>query len=168
MKLKTLALLALALALVASRSPAEPAADTRKDPGTLKIVVVEALIRGESRIDDYVRMEQVFTDVFGERKWPLKVAVERFASNTPDDGTQLRIFYKGIYPEGPDDLVFHAWMILTVDGVKHDFGMVNFRYIPRPSQSEDLILEHVVRGAAVIAADKVEGVLFPKKGGAKP
>ena len=164
MKIKTLALLACALAAVAAPSRAEPTTD----PGTLKIVVVEALVRGESRVDDYVRMEQVFTDVFNGRKWPLKVAVERFASNTPDDGTQLRIFYKGIYPEGPDDLVFHAWMILYTNGVKHDFGMFNYRYNPRASQSEESILEHVVRGAAVVAADKVGDVLYPKKGGAKP
>ena len=167
MKLPALVLLIAALAAGTAAVRAEPAAPAEKDPGTLKIIVVESLVRGESRVADFDRMNQVFTEVFSGRNWPLKITFERFASNTPEDGTQLRVFYKGIYPEAPDDLTFHAWMILYDHGVKHDFGMVEFRYNPRASQGEDTILEHVVRGAAVIAADMVQGVLYPKQGDTK-
>ena len=168
MKLPASALLLAVLAAGTSAARAETAPAAGRDPETLKIIVVESLIRGESRIADFDRINQVFSDVFSGRNWPLKVTVERFASNTPEGGTQLRVFYQGIYPEAPDDLTFHAWMILYLDGVKHDFGIVKYRYNPRASQGEDSILEHVVRGAAVIAADKIEGVFHPKKGDKKP
>ena len=168
MKFKAIALLAAALAALGAAARADPAPAAPKDPETLKIIVVESLVRGESRIADFDRINQVFSEVFSGRNWPLKVTVERFASNTPEGGTQLRVFYQGIYPEAPDDLTFHAWMILYLDGVKHDFGIVKYRYNPRASQSEDSILEHVVRGAAVIAADKIESAFQAKKGDKKP
>jgi hypothetical protein len=110
-------------------------------------------------------MDAEFTSVFGKRKWPVTIKVERFASNTPDDGIQLRVFYQGIYPEAPGDLTFHAWMVLYDHGTKRDFGIVKFRYYPRPLQNEDDVLDHVVRGAAVEAADRIEAALFPKAGG---
>jgi hypothetical protein len=134
----------------------------------LKVVVVESLVRGPGRITDYERIETEFTGVFEKRKWPVTVRVERFASNTADEGLQLRIFYQGIYEEAPGDLTFHAWMTLFDHGKKKDFGIVKFRYNPRPLQDEDDVLNRVVRGAAVIAADKIEAALFPRTGGSKP
>jgi hypothetical protein len=59
-------------------------------------------------------------------------------------------------------------MILYEHGNKHDFGVVSYRYNARPAQQEDMILEHVFRGAARMAADKVEAVLFPKPHRPKP
>jgi hypothetical protein len=161
------ALLVLSLLLGAgargnAQAPAAPALPE------LKVVVVESLVRGPGRITDYDRIETEFTKVFEQRKWPLSIKVERFASNTTDDGLQLRIFYQGIYDETPDEPTFHAWMILYDHGTKKDFGIVKFHYNPRPLQEEDDVLDRVVRGAAVAAADKVEAALFPKTGGRKP
>src|SRR5580658_4463226 len=158
---------ALLLSLVLSTC-AQGSAQTAPSPAAplpeLKVVVVESLVRGPGRITDYDRISSEFTNVFERRKWPVTIKVERFASNTPDDGTQLRIFYQGIYEEAPGDLTFHAWMTLYDHGTKRDFGIVKFRYNPRPLQSEEDVLEHVVRGAAVVAADKIQAILFPKAG----
>jgi len=59
-------------------------------------------------------------------------------------------------------------MTLYEHGNKHDFGVVTYRYQVRPFQQEEIILERVFRGAAEVAADKVEAVLFPKAPGKKP
>ncbi len=134
----------------------------------LKVVVVESLVRGPGPGPDDERIETEVTGVLVKRRGPVTVRVERFASNTADDGLQLRIFYQGIYEEAPGDLTFHAWMTLYDHGKKTDFGVVKFRYNPRPLQDEDDVLNHVVRGAAAIAADKIEAALFPRTGGRKP
>jgi hypothetical protein len=159
------AALLLSLLLAAGARAQAPAAAGLPE---LKVVVVESLVRGPGRITDYDRINTEFTSVFGKRKWPVTVKVERFASNTAEDGLQLRVFYQGIYEEAPGDLTFHAWMTLIDHGTKRDFGIVKFRYNPRPLQSEEDVLDHVVRGAAEAAADKIEAALFPKAGGRKP
>jgi hypothetical protein len=131
-------------------------------PGELKIVVVEELLRESSGISDYNLIAAVFTDVFQKRKWPYRISVERFASNTPDNETQLRIFYQGIYKETPDAITFHAWMEFYDNGSKKDFGIVRYRYSPHALQLREDVIEHVLRGAANEAADKIEAVLYPK------
>ena len=136
-------------------------------PRELTVAVVESLVRGPGRTTDFDRINTVFTDVLGRQKWPVKIKVERFAANTPPTDIELRVFYQGIYEETPGDLTFRAWMILDDHGVKHDFGVVRFRYYPRPMQPEDDVLERVVRGAAEIAASKIGSALFPKADGQK-
>jgi hypothetical protein len=148
-----------------AQSPTPPALGS---PRELTIVVVESLERGPGRITDYDRISSVFTEVFEKRKWPVTIKVERFAANTPAHDAELRVFYQGIYEEAPGELTFHAWMTLFDRGAKSDFGIVRFRYNPRPWQQEDDVLERVVRGAAEIAATKVESVLFPKADAKKP
>lgn len=150
-----------------ARGGAQPAASPAPLP-ELKVVVVESLVRGPGRITDFDRISSEFTTVFRKRKWPVTIRVERFASNTPEEGMQLRVFYQGIYEEAPGDLTFHAWMTLFDHGTKRDFGIVKFRYNPRPLQDEEDVLDHVVRGAAEAAADKIEAALFPKAGGRGP
>jgi hypothetical protein len=159
------ALLLCLLALAGARCGAQSAAATGAPLPELKVVVVESLVRGPGRITDYDRIDAEFTAVLSKRKWPVTIRVERFASNTPDDGLQLRVFYQGIYDEAPGDLTFHAWMILYDHGTKRDFGIVRFRYNPRPLQDREDVLDRVVRGAAVEAADRIEAALFPKAGG---
>jgi hypothetical protein len=100
--------------------------------------------------------------VIEKRHWPLTVHVERFAGNLPAHDPELRIFYKGIYPEDLGDQTFHAWVILTDHGKKTDFGIIRFRYYPRAAEREDDVLERVVRGAAELTADKIGPLLFPK------
>jgi hypothetical protein len=166
-RLATGALLLSLLLAAGVRAGAQAAAPAAPLP-ELKVVVVESLVRGPGRITDYDRIDAEFTAVFAKRKWPVTIKVERFASNTPDDGLQLRVFYQGIYDEAPGDLTFHAWMILYDHGTKKDFGIVKFRYNPRPLQDEEDVLDHVVRGAAVEAANRIEAALFPKAGGRGP
>lgn len=154
-----------AAAGVTGRAQAAPEAAAGKRE--LAVVIVESLERGPGRITDFDRMKMVFTDVFGRRKWPVKVSVERFAANMPAHEIELRVFYQGTYDEAPGDLTFHAWMVLYDHGVKRDFGMVRYRYNPRPGQPEEDVLEHVTRGAADVAAAKIESALFAKPGGQK-
>ena len=161
------ALLLCLLAASGARAGAQPAASPAPLP-ELRVVVVESLVRGPGRITDFDRISSEFTSVFKKRKWPVTIRVERFASNAPDDGIQLRVFYQGIYDEAPGDLTFHAWMLLYDHGTKTDFGIVKFRYNPRPLQDEEDVLDHVVRGAAEAAADKIEAALFPRAGGRRP
>jgi hypothetical protein len=141
---------------------AQSAATTTVAPRELTIVVVESLVRGPGRITDYDRINSVFTQVFESRKWPVTIKVERFAANTPEHDIELRVFYSGIYEETPGDLTFHAWMTLYDRGIKRDFGVVRFRYYPRAMELREDALERSVRGAAEVAADKIEAALFPK------
>ncbi len=157
--------LLLALALAASPVRAQvPAAA----PGDLTVVVVESLDQRPGRVARFDRIAEVFGQVFAKQKWPIHIHFERFAANTSESGTQLRIFYQGIYSETPGDLVFHAWMLLYVNGVKHDFGVVRYRYYPRPGQQEDINLDKIVRGAAEEAAARIEPILFPADKPAHP
>ncbi|MEO7598474.1 MAG: hypothetical protein ABIV50_06050 [Opitutus sp.] len=127
----------------------------------LTIVVVESL-GGRSMGDSpYDRIARVFTDVFEERKWPLKIKDERFAANTPNHEIELRVFFHGVTRETPSELTFRGWMVLDVQGEKHDFGMVRYRYVPRVGEQMDEVLDKVVAGAARIAVDKIEPILFP-------
>ncbi|MFA5263470.1 MAG: hypothetical protein WC378_06555 [Opitutaceae bacterium] len=159
--------LALFLATVvpgaAQNTPA--ATEARHD---LMIVVVESLSHGSSEYNEFNRIDRVFTEVFEQRKWPVKIKVERFAANSPAYETELRIFYQGIRKEEIDDLTFRAWMTFNDHGKKHDFGIVRFKFYPRPGQQREDALEAAVRGAADIAATKIEAILFPKPDGKKP
>src|ERR1700689_1870495 len=94
----------LALVLAASPLRAQvPAAA----PSDLTVVVVESLDQRPGRVARFDRIAEVFGQVFARRKWPIHIHFERFAANTSDSATQLRIFYQGIYSETPGDLVFH-------------------------------------------------------------
>jgi hypothetical protein len=146
---------------------AQAASASAGTPRELTVVIVESLVRGPGRITDFERMKTVFTDVFEQRKWPARISVERFAANNPPHDIELRVFYQGIYEETPGDLTFHAWMTLDDHGVKRDFGIIRYRYYPRPTQQEEDVLERVVRGAADIVASKIESALFPKADGKK-
>jgi len=148
---------------VPPRARADPASAgaTRE----LTVVVVDSLVRGPGRIPDFDRINTVFTNVFERRKWPVRIKVERFASNSAPSDIELQVFYQGIRRDTPDSLAFQAWMTLYDHGVKHDFGVIRYRYNPRPLQDEEDVLERVVRGAAEMAASRIEAVLFPKAEG---
>jgi len=155
----------LATQVAGAEQAAKPAADT---PQELSIVVVDSLSRGSGGYNAFNRIDRVFTNIFEKQKWPLKIAVERFASNTPAHEIELRIFYQGIFEEKFSDMTFHAWMTLTEHGKKHDFGVVKFSYYPHPGQRMEDIIDIVVRGAAELAVEKVGDVLFPKEEKKKP
>lgn len=164
MKLRHL-LPALLLALTASL-PA-PAADSDNTPPadaarrTLTITVVEPVDRRPDNSEFYNRLAYVFPKAFETRRWPLKIEVERFGANAPDHDLELRIFLQKIREETSGDLTFRAWMNLHDRGTKHDFGIVTYRLYPRAGQHLDDTLDDLLKGAAAIAAKKIEGVLFP-------
>lgn len=129
-------------------------------PRELAIVVVDSVQRGA--ITDFDRIDIAFTRVAKERNWPVTIKAERFAANTPAHETELRIFNRPVRQETPGDLTFRGWVTLTVDGTKHDFGMILYRYYLRSGENMDDVLEKVFLGAAKVAADKIEPILFPE------
>ena len=155
----TLLLAILPFARVAPGAESTPAAAA---PPELTIVVVDSLSRGESEATAFDRIDRMFTEVFEKQKWPVKIAVTRFGAGAPDYPMELRVFYQGIRPEAPDDLTFRAWLTLNDHGRKHDFGIIKYRSYPRPGENRYDSLDNAVRGAAVMAAAKVEPILFPK------
>jgi hypothetical protein len=161
--------LLLALGLVAGApAPAQNAPAAAPAPRELTLVVVESLDRHADRPGEFDRIDIVFTKVFEKRKWPVKISAERFAANTPSHDIELRMFYQGIHPELPGDETFRAWMVLDDHGTKHDFGIIKFRYYPRPLETREDVLENTLRGAANAVANKIEPILFPKAGPPKP
>ncbi|GEM_PF-2484019 len=161
--------LLVAAALAAPPARGEPApASAAGAPTELSIVVVDSLRGNSSDINNFDRIARVFTEVFTDRKWPCTISVERFAANTPPHPTELRIFFQGMREESLGDLTFSAWMILYDHGAKQDFGVVRFRYDTRPMEQMSDRMDRSVRGAARIAAEKIEPILFPKGGKPKP
>lgn len=158
---------ALVLAVVPN-AEARAAEITSDAPQQFTIVVVDSLRGNSSSINNFDRIARVFTGVFAERKWPVKISVEQFAANTPPHTIELRIFFQGMREEVIGDLTFSAWMILYDHGKEHDFGVVRFRYDTRPLEQMSDRLDRSARGAARIAASKIESILFPKEERPKP
>jgi len=159
----------LALPLVSAAlllfSASTYAADARKAPDDrpkLTIVVVENVRRSGRTNDDFARLDLAFRYVAEQRKWPVAIETERFATNLPAIETELRVVLQPVREETSGDLTFRGWMTLTIQGVKHDFGIVSFRYYMRPGEDMDDVMEKIFRGAANAAADKIEPLLFPK------
>jgi hypothetical protein len=132
----------------------------------LAVVVIDN-VQKPSAITDFDRIDMAFQHVAKQRKWPVKIVAERFASNLPEYDAELRVFNQRVREETSGDLTFRGWMILTVNGTKHDFGMVTFRYYRRAGENMDDVLDKIFRGAAGVAADKIEPILLPVAGGSK-
>ena len=164
-RLQTFSILVTSLALTAIATCAEtaPPQPTRE----LAIVVVDAVNKQQGAITDFDRIDMAFTRLAKERDWPVTIKAERFAANTPAHETELRIFNRPVRQETPGDLVFRGWVTLTVDGTKHDFGMIMYRYYLRAGEHMDDVLDKVFLGAAKVAADKIEPILFPSIAGKK-
>jgi hypothetical protein len=163
-KITSLALFALPLALTLGSARAAPPAAapaTPPDQPELALVVVDTLAHRESAYTDFDRLDLAFQDVAKRRHWPVKIAAERFAANTPAHELELRVFLQPIRQEIPDEFTFRGWMTLTEHGTKHDFGVVVYRYRPRPGEMMDDSLDKIFRGAAETAAKKIEPILFP-------
>lgn len=149
-----------ALGLPARAASAQPAPPPEQ---TLTISILDTIEPGPHNASWYERESRVFEDVFKRRNWPLRIRVERFGANSQDDAIQLRVFPKGINALTPGELTYRGWMVLRENGKEHDLGMVTFRYGPRSAEDGDTILDRVEEGAAQVAADKVEKILFPGK-----
>ena len=166
----TIALFAAALIVPAAARAADEAKPAPKpeEKPRLAIVVIENLSRFGGAITDFDRLDIAFHKVAKERKWPVELVAERFAANLPDYKTELRIFDQPLRYELPGELTFRGWMILRVDGKKHDFGVVVHHYWPRPAENNEDILDAIYLGLARQTADLIEPILFPKKEAAQP
>ncbi|HYP18297.1 MAG TPA: hypothetical protein VEQ65_13880 [Opitutus sp.] len=164
MKTRLLSSLALLLSLCALAVPANAAESAPANPDSTRefaLVVVEGLNRPGGAITFFDRIDIAFRRVAKERNWPVKIVAERFAANSKQHATELRVFEKTLQAETPLDRTIRAWMILTVDGVKHDFGIVTYRYYPRAGENGEDTIENVFLGVAREAAKKIEPILFP-------
>jgi hypothetical protein len=153
------ALIAATLLLPAAACAAKEPDDRPK----LAVVVVENLRDSGRAIDDFVRLEMAFQKVAKERNWPVAIDAERFAANTPDHETEVRIFPRPVRQELADEFVFRGWLVLKVEGETHDFGIIKFEYRPRPLEAGDDWQDKIFLGAARKMADKIEPLLFPKE-----
>jgi hypothetical protein len=134
-----------------------------QNPRVLYIELVESNGQGINGMNDFYQIATEFRDAIESRKWPIQVKLARFAANSVPHDLELRIRYKGIYPEAPGDETFHAWITLFDHGTTHEFGMVTYRYYMRPGQNMDDVSEHAMRGAAKEAAKTLGSLLFPKR-----
>lgn len=149
-----------AVAFLAGAARAAQAPTTPPPERTLAVVVVDSLHRGRSDQYHYELLSQEFENAFTAQHWPLTVTFERFAANTSDHPLELQIFYKGIYNEF-GERVYKAWTILIVNGVKHDFGIVEYRYMPRPGEQLDDVMHKMFLGAGQRTAALIAPFIAP-------
>lgn len=154
-------LIAIGLLAPAAASAADEAQSDPKPK--LAVVVVESLRSHGGAITEVERIDMALAKVAKQRKWPVEIEVERFAANTPEHETELRIFPQPIRQELPDEFVFRGWVVLKVAGKEHDFGIIRFEYRPRPGEWMDDTLNKIFVGAMEKTADKIEPLLFPKE-----
>ncbi len=139
---------------------AEPSA-----PGALSLVVVTPLAQdtvGDGTADaDFDRLDLAFRDVARRHQWPIEVNAERFSGVASAHARELRIFLQPLRRDPSQTYVFRAWMALTVDGTKHDLGLITHREQLRYREDMNDFLDKLFRGAAEAAAKKIERILFP-------
>lgn len=149
---------AATLLLSAAPSYANDAPKSMEERPKLVIVVVDNL-QLRSGCD---RIDQAFQNVAKQRKWPVPVTAERLTANTPVYPLELRIFFQGINEFITGEYTFRAWMTLVVRGVKHDLGIVSYRYSVRQWEDNHDMYDKIFRGAANAAADKIEPLIFTR------
>jgi hypothetical protein len=110
---------------------------------------------------DFDRLDLAFQDMAQRRHWPVTIVAERFAANTPARDMELRIFLQPVRQDFPEEYRFRGWMSLSLHGNKHDLGMIIHSEFLRAGESIDDFLDKVFRGAATIAARRIEPILFP-------
>lgn len=160
MKIKPSLLLVAAL-LAACSAPAKEVARVPAPDGVLPVVITEAMGSMGNAFTDYDRLDLALKQVAKERNWPLQVSVEKFASNTLDYQTELNISLQYVRQQIPGEYLYRGWTILWLNGKKHDFSIIEFRYNYRMGEQTDLSLEKLYLGAAKATADKIEPLLFP-------
>ncbi|HVU35852.1 MAG TPA: hypothetical protein VHE61_20600 [Opitutaceae bacterium] len=151
---------ALVFLLIGVVSRAAPPTMPAPAQPVLKVIFVDSLHREPSANDTFNRLAYQFGRVFDQRQWPVKVEFERFAANNGPAEQVLQIFYQGIRHEF-DERVFRAWMVLDDHGTKHDFGMVVYRYSPRPLEPVDDMLDAVFHGAGEKTAALLQPYVAP-------
>jgi hypothetical protein len=159
---------ALALSLAATGASPARAQTAPPPPRELTVEVAESLDRNAERISTFAAVQKIYTQVFMKRGWPLRMTVERFASNNADTDLELQVFFKGLYYETPGVLTLRAWVTLYDHDKEHDFGIIKVQLTQAPLDIREDAFEHLVREEATIVAGKLEPILFPKAEGHSP
>jgi len=162
MKIKA-SLLLLAALLGAVAAPAKEVARVPAPEGVLPVVITEMTLLGNSAnaVTDFHRLALEFERMAEERKWPVKIAAERFAANTTDYLTTLNISLMPLREETPGEYEYRGWTTLWVNGKEHDFKIIIVRYKYRLGEQMDDRVEKLFRAVAHATADKIEPLLFP-------
>ena len=131
------------------------------------VVVVDSLVQGFRAWNDeeemYQRIKKNFGKVFEKKNWPVDIKFERWSASVPDDGLQLRIWFKSLEEETLGDLVFRAWVNVREDGEKtSDFGIIKVRTYPRPGRNTYDSLDEIISLAAEEVAKKLDKHEFDK------
>lgn len=127
----------------------------------LDIVVVENLDSAGGADSEFARLGVAFDQMARERRWPVEIAMHRFAANNPSFARELRIYTQPVDREVPGEDRFRAWVLLIVDGKKQDLGIVSHRFYPRPGRDAEAETERYYRGAARAIGARIEPILFP-------
>jgi len=131
--------------------------------GVLPVVITEMTVGNSGNAySDYDRLAYALERVAKERKWPVKISTDRFASNAPDYLTELRISLQRIRQEIPGEYLYRAWTSLLIDGKEHDFKIVSYSYRYRMGENMEDILDKSFLGGAKVTAEKIEPLLFPE------
>jgi hypothetical protein len=141
-----------ATALAQPAPPAPP-------PAELTVTVSEMIGRRAEGFATFASIQKEFTRVFAKRGWPVKINVERFASNNPDHDLELKVYFKDLYYDGR--LTITAWMTLFDHSSEHDFGILKYQLVQGPIEQRDDVFEALLRGEAEQVASKIEPILFP-------
>jgi len=161
MKIKSSLLLFAAALWAAGSAVAKDPVRVPAPEGVLPVVITESVGTMGNAFTDYDRLDLALQQVAKERNWPVKISVQKFASNTPDYLTELNITLQRVRQEIPGEYLYRGWTMLWVDGKKHDLKIVEFRYTYRIGEQTDRSMEKLFRGAALATADKIEPLLFP-------
>jgi len=164
--MKKITLMALFLACSAPFCAAVPSSAPTAAPNParpeLAIIVVDSLPRRDPAWSDFNLIAEEFQRAFDVRHWPVDVTIERFAANNEPHALELKIFYQGIRSEfGGMEKRYRAWTVLTVNGTKHDFGVVEYVYMPRPGEPVDDMIHRIFYNAGTKTADLVAPFIVP-------
>lgn len=136
------------------------------DKPTMLVVVSDSLVSTRAYhndLDMYIRIKSNFTKVFEKEEWPVNLKFERWSASIPDDGLQLRVWFKSLETEIINDLVFRAWVNLYEDGEKiEDFGIIRVRTYPRPGRNPHDVMDDIVSLAAEEVAEELNKHKFDK------
>jgi hypothetical protein len=139
---------------------------TDADKPTMLVVVADSLVSTRAYHDDldmYIRIKSNFTKVFEKEDWPVKLKFQRWSASVPDDGLQLRIWFKSLETEIINDLVFRAWVNVYEDGKKtEDFGIIKVRTYPRPGRNSHDVVNDIISLAAEEVAKELNEHKFDK------
>jgi len=159
----------LSVLLVGFLSPVVAQDDSSSEDGekqTMLVVVSDSLVSNRAYHNDYdmyIRIRSNFTKVFEKEDWPVKLEFERWNAKIPDEGLQLRIWFKSLETEMINDLVFRAWVNVYEDGEKvEDFGIIRVRTYPRPGRNPYDVMDDIISLAAEEVAEKLNEHKFDK------